>query len=181
MPALSETTPRDPDRSDAKPSLVKRAARWIYELARQKDPPPRIALGMALGIFIGLLPIMGIQMAVVSVFAIPLRANLKAAIAGVWISNPVTVVPLYYVNYRFGLLFTPGRGLDKEEFGRIIADAGWDWSAIGESIGRLLSMGADVLVPLWVGSTILAVIFGIPTYFVTYRLVINYRKMRGRG
>ena len=58
-------------------SLMRRAWVAVYKLAREKDPPERVALGLALGIFVGFLPIMGIQMAVVSLFALPLRANLK--------------------------------------------------------------------------------------------------------
>jgi uncharacterized protein (DUF2062 family) len=160
-------------------SSLRRAWVGIYKLARQKDPPERIALGLALGIFIGFLPIMGIQMAVVSIFALPLRANLKAAIAGVWISNPITVIPLYYANYRFGLLFLPAREADRETFGAAIERASdWDWSDIWGSLCNLFDFGADILGPLWLGSAILGVVFGVPTYFATKRLVIRYRARR---
>lgn len=145
---------------------------------RQKAPPGRIAMGAALGIFVGILPIMGIQMAVVTVLALPLKGNLKAAIAGVWISNPITFLPMYFGYYKFGLLFFPSKQIGWEEFqGMVTQAAKWDWNAMGESIMRFLDLGADILIPLWTGATILAVGLGIITYFVSYRLVVKYRAM----
>jgi uncharacterized protein (DUF2062 family) len=160
-------------------SLLRRGWVTVYKLAREKDPPQRVALGLALGIFVGFLPIMGIQMAVVSVFALPLRANLKAAIAGVWISNPITFIPLYYASYSFGLLFCPQEGANKETFvNAITAAADFSWSAVWDSLTALFDMGSEIMVPLWVGSGILGVIFGVPTFFVTKRAVIKYRERR---
>ena len=170
----SETNPRDR-------SLIKRLVRKLIDIVKQKDTPHRIALGAALGIFIGILPIMGIQMTVVAIIAIPLRANLKAAVAGVWISNPITFLPMYWGYYKFGLLFFPQRAMSLHEFRQIIHVAGdWDWSAIGASISRIMAMGADILIPMWAGATILAVAFGIPTYFVTKQFVIAYRARKRR-
>lgn len=160
-------------------SLLRRCWVAVYKLARDKDPPERVALGLALGIFVGFLPIMGIQMAVVSIFALPLRANLKAAIAGVWISNPITFIPLYYANYRFGLLFWPAKGASKESFVKALeAAADFSWSAVWDSLTSLFDMGTHILVPLWIGSAVLGLLFSVPTYIVTKRLVIKYRARR---
>ena len=104
-------------------SLLRRFVSKLIEIARQKDTPHRIGLGMALGIFVGILPIMGIQMTVVAIIALPLRGNLKAAVAGVWISNPITFIPMYWGYYQFGLLFFPSRAITWEKFGEIIASA----------------------------------------------------------
>ena len=162
-------------------SLVRRGLDKLIELARQKDTPHRVALGMALGIFVGILPIMGIQMAVVAIFALPLRGNLKAAIAGVWISNPVTFLPMYWSYYIFGLNFVPSRRLTWNQFTDMIKKAAvWDWGDVIGSIQHMLDLGADILVPMWIGSFILAIAFGIPTYFFTHRFVIKYRERRER-
>jgi uncharacterized protein len=162
-------------------SLPKRIFKKLIDIVRQKDTPHRIALGMALGIFVGILPIMGIQMTVVAIIALPLRGNLKAAVAGVWISNPITFLPMYWGYYKFGLLFFPSRAMTMAEFKETIKVAGeWDWGAIGESIRRFMDIGADILVPMWVGSAILAVLFSIPTYFVTKWLIIAYRMRKAR-
>jgi len=162
-------------------SLTRRGVTRVYRLLREPDPPHRIALGAALGIFVGLLPLLGIQMAVVAVIALPLRGNLKAAIAGVWLSNPVTVVPLYYAHYRFGLLLLPARETDRASFASAIESASqWDWGDIGGSLWRLFDFGADILQPMWLGSAISAAVFGIATYFLAYRAVVKTRERWAR-
>ncbi len=169
------TEPDTPENSRTNPLLARIGAKLI-EIARQKDTPHRIALGMALGIFIGILPIMGIQMTVVAIIALPLRGNLKAAVAGVWISNPITFIPMYWGYYKFGLLFFPSRQVSWERFTEIIAAAAeWDWSNVCGSTVKILDLGADILIPMWTGATILAFAFGIPTYFVTKRFVVSHR------
>lgn len=150
-------------------------------LLRQKDTPHRIALGAALGIFVGILPIMGIQMTVVTLLALPCRANLKAAVAGVWVSNPITFLPMYFGYYKFGLLFFPSREVSWQAFMQMITEAGeLNWSAPGESLSRILDIGADILLPMWAGASVLAVFFGVMTYFVTKRAVVLFRTSRGK-
>jgi uncharacterized protein len=161
--------------------FLRRVLAKLIELARQKDTPHRIGLGLALGIFVGFLPIMGIQMAVVSVFALPLRGNLKAAIAGVWISNPITFLPMYFGYYKFGLLFFPSREISLAQFSVMInkvAPSGW--KDLIDAMLRMLDLGADILIPMWAGSFILAFVFGIPTYFLTRRFVEKYRARKDR-
>ena len=60
-----------------------------------------IALGVALGIFFGLL-IPVAQMPASALFAVILRANLPMAVASTLVSNPVTFGPVYYGAYRLG-------------------------------------------------------------------------------
>ena len=60
-----------------------------------------VAGAVALGLFIGFMPILG-QMFVAAALAIVLRVNLPVSVMGVWISNPVTTVPLYFFSYKVG-------------------------------------------------------------------------------
>jgi uncharacterized protein (TIGR03546 family) len=143
--------------------------KWLRDLAGLDDPPHKIALGLALGIFIGFVPIMGIQMAVVLPFAFLFRGNKTAAIGGVWITNPITVIPIYYIDYKVGLLFTPFEPLSKSYFADLFNHL---------SISRFLKLGQDILVPLFTGGAIIGVVAAIPTYFITRRLVVRYRRKR---
>lgn len=60
-----------------------------------------VAMGVALGIFFGLLvPVAQIPLSVGA--AILLRANVPAAAASTLITNPLTFGPLYYVAYQLG-------------------------------------------------------------------------------
>jgi len=57
--------------------------------------------GIALGLFLGLLPIPA-QTLLAIVGALLLRVNLPLAALSVWVSNPLTIFPLFYFAYRIG-------------------------------------------------------------------------------
>lgn len=60
-----------------------------------------VALGVALGLFIGLLiPIA--QILFVAMAAIFLRANIAIGAVGTFVSNPLTVPPIYFAAYHLG-------------------------------------------------------------------------------
>jgi uncharacterized protein (DUF2062 family) len=149
--------------------MISRFIKWLRDLAGLDDPPHKIALGLALGIFVGFLPIMGIQMAVVLPIALLFRSNKVAAVAGVWITNPVTVIPIYFLDYLVGVLFTPYEHLTWADFKGIFA---------GATMTRFLELGESFLVPLFVGGAVIGLVAAFLTYFLFKRFVINYRKAR---
>lgn len=60
-----------------------------------------IAFGLALGLFVGFMPILG-QMFVAASLAIVARVNLPIAVMAVWITNPITMGPIYFIAYQMG-------------------------------------------------------------------------------
>ena len=134
-----------------------------------------VALGVALGVFFGLLiPIAQIPLSVAT--AILLRANVPAAAASTLVTNPVTFGPVYYGAYRLGLWLTgetapPGQGIAKP------ADTGKEETGIGSRLARLGK-------PLLLGLTILATLTGLLTYALitlAWRWrVMAKRRQRGR-
>ena len=61
-----------------------------------------IAMGLAVGVFFGLL-VPTAQMPLAVLLALLLRCNLPAAVAGTFVSNPLTFVPIYLAAYRIGV------------------------------------------------------------------------------
>lgn len=61
-----------------------------------------IAMAFAVGLAVAWVPVPG-QMAIAALAAFYFRANLPVSIALVWISNPVTIPPMFYFSYRAGL------------------------------------------------------------------------------
>ena len=55
----------------------------------------------AIGVFLGWMPML-FQMIPAAYFAVVFRANLPLSVAGVWISNPITMPPMMYFAYLFG-------------------------------------------------------------------------------
>jgi len=63
-----------------------------------------ITRGVGLGLFIALIP-MPFQMFAVLALTPFIRFNVPIGIAMVWLTNPITMPPLYYVEYQTGLYF----------------------------------------------------------------------------
>jgi hypothetical protein len=66
-----------------------------------------VAGAFALGLFVAFLPI-PFQMLMAAAGALWLRVHLPISVVTVWVSNPITMAPLFYFTYRVGLLVTRG-------------------------------------------------------------------------
>lgn len=104
-----------------------------------------------LGIFVGLLPIPG-QTLVVVLSALILRVNVPISAIVIWISNPLTFVPIFYLAYKIGAIVL---NVPTVPFPHGI-DPAW-----------LAQQTAAVIKPLFVGS----VLMGLSISSVTYMLV----------
>lgn len=60
-----------------------------------------VAGACALGLFVAFIPVPG-QMLIAAALAIMIRVNLVLSVAMVWITNPITMPPIYYFCYRLG-------------------------------------------------------------------------------
>jgi uncharacterized protein (DUF2062 family) len=68
-----------------------------------------VSLAFACGLWAMYTPPLPWQMVIAAILAIYFNANLPISVALVWITNPVTWVPLYYVAYKVGA-FVLGQG-----------------------------------------------------------------------
>lgn len=76
---------------------------WIYQGNLWHINRYSAAMGCFVGIFVAFLPLPG-QMLLAAILAILLRCNLPLSVALVWITNPVTMPPIFYLSYRLGAL-----------------------------------------------------------------------------
>src|SRR4030067_3236607 len=67
-----------------------------------KESPHRIAMSFALGVFWGMSPLLGIHTIGAFFTAWLLGLNRFVAVVGVYITNPWTIVPIYYFSLWFG-------------------------------------------------------------------------------
>ncbi len=86
-------------------SWFKRRCRLVYlKFLRLRGKPKVVAKGLAIGVFAGCFPFLGLQSLVGIFLATLLRGSKVAAIAATWISNPLTYVPIFIFNYKIGKL-----------------------------------------------------------------------------
>ncbi len=67
--------------------------------------------GVAIGLFVAFMPIPG-HMIIAALAAIYLRVNLPLAVVLVWLSNPLTIPPLFFLCYKTGAMLLHEPALD---------------------------------------------------------------------
>lgn len=155
------------------------------KVLRTNDTPHRIALGVAIGVFAGWSPALGLHTIMAVIMAFLLRANKIAAAAFVWISNPLTFFPIYYPSYIVGdhimdiFGYTANetlhvhdilKGIRSNEGASGIFHAEF-WRNTFEYIW---ANGAT----LWVGCTIIGFAAAIVSYVITYRFIVWHRRKK---
>ena len=148
----------------SKGSPLYRTGRYLYlRFVRLRGSPEEVARGMALGIFIGMTPTMGIQMPIALFFAMILRENKIAAVLGVWISNPMTVIPIYTFNFQIGKYLLGSPDLNMPNF---------------SSMEEMFKIGYDLLIPLTAGSIVVGIVSAAVAYIATlyFYTGIKYEK-----
>jgi len=158
------------------------------------------ARGVAIGLFWAAPPI-PLQMIPAAVFCLLFRGNLPLAIACVWISNPLTYVPIFALEYAIGslVLGSEGEAVSVEEMAGVrpweglgagaqavpervrIDDYGDIWQTLGTNLQELL-------LPILAGSLVLGITAAIAGYAVTWALwrdrlkaAQRLRRMRRKG
>lgn len=149
---------------------------WIRAILMLDDSPHSIALGTAIGMFVGLTPTVGIQMAIVMVLAFAtsrlFRFNRVAALIAVYVSNPLTMVPIYWFNYRLGTLFLE-ETVTWDEFKQL-----FHYHSYAEWWNTLKELFVTVGMPLVVGSVVIGMIAALSSYLLIFRLAESVQRHR---
>ncbi len=124
-----------------------------------------ISRGVGLGLFIAFIP-MPFQMFAVLALTPFVRFNVPIAIAMVWLSNPVTMPPMYFMEYKTGLYF-----LNQPPLPNIELTMDWFQNNID-----------DIVVPLYLGTFFYSVSVSIVAFLVInilwIRSIHNYKRLR---
>ncbi|MBW2192375.1 MAG: DUF2062 domain-containing protein [Deltaproteobacteria bacterium] len=122
--------------------------------------PHYIAVGMAVGVFVGITPTIPFHTLLAIAMAFVLRGSKPAAAIGVWICNPITLPFFYLASFQAGM-FIFGKSIPSNiEF---------------EVVTELMALGMDVTIAMITGGIVLGIIPGIVAYFLTRKLVVIVR------
>jgi uncharacterized protein (DUF2062 family) len=132
----------------------------IRDVIKLKESPHRIALAFSAGVFIGMSPLLGLHTILGVTSAWLFRLNTFAIIAGVYVMNPWTIVPIYAFSTWLGAQCL---GLEQ-----MIPEI--DWSNV--TFSYILSSLELLLFPFLFGTFLM----GSITFFISY--IIIYRAIK---
>jgi uncharacterized protein (DUF2062 family) len=117
----------------------------LWQVQRDK-----IALGLAIGVFCGMIP-GPLQM--ISAIALTLlwRVNLPMALIGTFLTNPLTIVPIYMLAYAIGQSI-----LGSTDWRQLPALPTADWTAPAQAVQNWIGWVSDLGAPWLIGMVVLA-------------------------
>jgi len=122
-----------------------------------------MATAFAVGVFIGMSPLLGLHTVLGLIAAWLLRLNRVITLVGVFVTNPWTIVPIYSFGTWVGAKII---GMHK-----VIPVI--DWTEI--TFLGFLKEFRPLLLPFMVGSTAIGIVAAIVSYFIIYNAVRKYR------
>jgi uncharacterized protein len=151
----------------------------VQTILHADDTPHAIALGAALALLVAFLPLVGIQ----TMFAIGLaalfRANKAVCIPVVWITNPITVGPIYWGCYVVGKMVVPTSWTGNDHGLTRLLEVAKTGSLFDAAFWRdLFLVLKDAGIELWIGSIIIGMVAAVIGYFATRALVVAHRERR---
>jgi uncharacterized protein (DUF2062 family) len=135
----------------------------LRQILSVKETPARIAAAFAVGVFIGMSPLLGIHTVLGIAVAWIFGLNKFVTVVGVYITNPWTIVPIYTFSTWMG-----ARILGMESVLPHI-----DWANL--NMRELMHTFGPLLLPFVVGSTLLGFLSAGLSYWLVYRTVKNSR------
>ncbi len=153
----------------------KRLSRYYYlKFTRLQGDPNALAKGTAIGIFLGITPIIPLHTVLVLLVTFVTRTSTIAAmLATIVVCNPLTYVAQYYFSILIGNAITP-YNFNWERMKNVL-DILLAKPGISESLHALAGIGYEAIIVLVVGGTLLALPFTIVSYFVSLRFFIRIR------
>ncbi|MDD3885698.1 MAG: DUF2062 domain-containing protein [Victivallaceae bacterium] len=142
-----------------------------YAIVRADGTPEYIARGWGLGMFIGCVIPMSVQLMISIPLSFALRCSKIGATLGTFITNPITVIFIYPAQCWVGNKLIGGH-LTYDGTAEAIREL------MGGSISALANLGWDLIASFFIGGFLLAAITTPITYFVVYALVTRYQRFR---
>ena len=139
-----------------------RLSQMLVRMRQLEGNPHYIALGMAVGIFISITPIIPLQTLVAVTLAFLVQGSKSAAALGTWLSNPITIPVVYYADYKLGCILLNCKTTVK--------------NIAFNSFSELMNLGIEVTSAMLVGSLVIGLVLGGIAYFVTFRVFATIRR-----
>lgn len=130
-----------------------------HKVLKGNSSPHEISLGLAIGIFVGFTPLVGVQTILILILIIIIpKINKISVYLSSWVMNQFTFVPIYLLDYWTGSFFLRiERRIEYNEFHNII---------IEKNINQIINIGKGIFFPMLLGGVIVGIILGGFTYII---------------
>jgi uncharacterized protein (TIGR03546 family) len=148
-----------------KPTLGERVKQAYTRFLKMRGEPREIALGLALGVMVGMSPFMGFHTLIAVFLALLFKWNKITAALGVQITNVFTAPFIYPVVYMVGSHILGVSSLPNPKAHLSL-----------EAVMELIKRSPLIMLDLTVGGIVLGIPLSLLTYWVTLKTIENYRK-----
>jgi uncharacterized protein len=160
-----------------------RLYRKVVEVLSLDGPPSRLALALALGIFIGCTPFYGFHTIIALLAAFGLRLNKAVTVTGAWLNLPWFAPLVYALSLKIGeFLLSGGQSQNLSEIPWAdIVPSMWppsSWPQLLEELGQLSTLFFYVSKALLVGTTLVGLLAAVVTYVVALAGIRELRRLR---
>ena len=145
---------------------------FLHRMVSEKGDVDYIARGWALGMFIGCLIPMGLQLVIAVPLSCPLKSSKIGAVFGTFLTNPLTVWFIYPAQCWLGERLL-GEGHNLDTIRTLLKDVIQE-----QSFAALRALSGQLLLAFFVGGLLLALILTPLTYYLVRLGVLRYRKVR---
>ena len=135
----------------------------LKQVLHLRESPQRTALAFAIGVFIAFSPAYGLHTVMVLLCTWALGLNFFALMAGAFVNNPWTLVPILGATYWVGALL----------LGRSDSPA-FDWQDV--SFGAIYEQVMPYAMPFVLGGFVLSLLGAALAYPLAYYFVAKYRQ-----
>ena len=158
-----------------------RSVRYIgWRIVRLGGSAHGLALGVAIGVFVATLPILGLQFLMAGLLAWLLRGNVPAALLGTFWANPLSLPFIWLGSHWLGssVIGTPAT-LNAAELLETLATVRATLLTPGaQTLSNVYAVLWPVWKPLVIGALPLATVCATLFYGLTYNLIGGYRVSR---
>ena len=140
--------------------------RRVYErFIRIRGNPREVALGFALGVFVGMTPTIGVQTPIAIFFAALFKWSKLSAAIGVWVSNPLSAPIIYGITY-----ITGAKLMHLDPVFNLHLSPTWSMLKV------LLQKAPQALAAMTVGGALIGLPLAVLSYYLSYAAVEKYQK-----
>ncbi len=162
--------------------------RLLRVVLQARDSPRQIAGGAAIGTFVGITPTLGLHMILAVLIATAARCSRLPALICVYITNPITALPIWGLCYKVGCWILIPMGFVPLTFKSIRAQLAvvpegghWNfWHTCYLEMQTTLKLGWRGMAPLALGSLVVGAFAAVAAYWIVLRLVTGHRLLKAQ-